>query len=217
MLLIVPVAVRADQAYDATGPRYYGGSVGASPLDDVLGLGFTPNQDIWVTDLGWWDPAGQTPQGDATVGIANTTGTALLAAPTTIDASATILGSGVDTFAWVPVATPIELYANQTYLLEGFAPSSNGSTWRYDGLFNPTISGALTIQSAPWLYGATGLPAQLTTGNGYPSLIFAGPNFKFTTTAPSSSPVPEPSTLSIFGGLAFMGVCFLARRRKDAR
>jgi hypothetical protein len=115
--LLLPVAAKADNvAWQFTSVT------GTSSLaNDNFGVVFKPTANIIVDELGYYDPPGGMLYSHE-VGIYNSTGTLLTSANV-----ATYLGATLTDGFYYTSITPIELYAGQTYVLDGFTSGVNVS------------------------------------------------------------------------------------------
>jgi len=169
-------------------------SIGSEGTDNtwVFGEVFTVNQDIFVDDLGYYDPS-----------------TGML---DTHDVSGDLLASTTITSASSPdsahflynAITPVELFAGQTYVIEGV---SGIDPYAFnDGGF--TVDPAISIDGNNWQQGSslvfngTGLINDVTDGEW-------GANFEFTPAG-----VPEPASLLLLGS-GMLGLGVLKRKRRS--
>lgn len=135
-------------------------------------LFFTPNVNITVTELGYYDDVTY----DHEVGLYTASG-GLLASTTIIPGETPVNG-----FAYNPIA-PVTLLAGQTYAVDGY----------YAGPPDPGVYATGGVGADPlitydyYLYDYN--PGFDLANVPYPTGIF-GPNFQF-----SATPVPEPTTM----------------------
>jgi hypothetical protein len=93
----------------------------ASLTNDNFGVVFTPTVNIIVDELGYYDPTGGMQYSHA-VGLYNSSGTLL--ATTTITSASTLTNN----FLFNTLVTPIELFAGQTYVLDGYTGGYNADS-----------------------------------------------------------------------------------------
>lgn len=111
-VLLMPLSVKADNvAWDFTSASQ------GLPSNFNFGVVFTPTTNIIVDELGYYDPTGGMQYSHA-VGLYDSTGTLLTS--TTVNGGSTLSGN----FLYNTV-TPIELFAGQTYVLDGYTGGYN--------------------------------------------------------------------------------------------
>jgi hypothetical protein len=189
LVLLSASAARADTAgvsFTAPGTAFNNGD-GYS-----LGFVFTATSAFAVDALGYYDNNGLTEIHQ--VGLYNSSGTLL--------ASATVDGTGtqVGFFNYEPISD-VDLIAGQTYQVVGTSGVVDPYAFSTVGF---STASNITFDSDIYTPGNTLAFGQLTDGN---SNGYFGPNFEEV-----GSPVPEPSTLALFG-TGLLSVCGLVRRR----
>jgi hypothetical protein len=170
----------------------------------TTGYTFTVNTPIDVTQLGVWDPVAGAPlTRNHPVGIWDQAGT-LLGSATVLTTSPMTAG-----FQFVPV-TPFELDPGQTYTIGAFYPNT-GPDLDADQPLRSNATGftpaaAVSFGTNRNIFNNAGLTEPNANFPGSNPAFF-GPNFQFGPVAPSP-PVPEPTTLVLFGlgGLIVLGV-----------
>jgi len=162
----------------------------------VFGEVFTPTQNISVDELGYFGTIGNF-SSDPAVGIYDSNGDLLVSTTITNSSSTIDDASAAQTgnFVFNAVA-PTELYAGDTYVIEGVS-GTNPYTWN-DTDF--TVYAPITIDGDNWVSGSslsfngTGLLNDVSDG-------YWGADFSATTVAST----PEPSSLLLLGtGLSAM-------------
>jgi hypothetical protein len=189
-------------------------------VNGVDGFDFTPNVDLSVTALGWYDQDGDGLRHDHPVGIFQTDTMALVAPAATVTTASTLDSTADFRFEAV---TPFTLSAGTTYTLAGYGEGPN---------FDPyVVNPAGGIDFAPQVQfvrlrtsTATGLEFPTVAGSvGLVQNVFLGPNFEFTAnsvpTPPTSPPPPTavplpPAAWSGLGTLVLLGSVSRLRRRK---
>lgn len=184
-------ASAAEPAWTLNGPS---NSVTASG-GYVVGTEFVLNQDITVTDLGWYDNplSGHGLSESPAMGIYDALTQQLLVSGTVPGGSA---GTEFDDFFYVAV-TPTALTAGRTYILAGVWTGVEPGR-------NVTPGGSMienaVLTTTRWMRADTAglsIPTQEVTT----VTRRMGPNFQF---------VPEPGTLALLAG----GALLVARRRR---
>lgn len=187
VMLALLGATLAVPGFSATAFQTSGGS-GYTNGSWVFGFNFTPQTNIDVTALGYWDQNGDGFLSSHQVGIYNNTTQALLT-------SATVLSTDllIDQFRYQNVS-PVTLLAGQSYRLVGV---SQNDLYTIDA--SQTVDPAITFTS--WTYNSGTSLAYVASGfNDGP---YFGPNFTFND---SPTEAPEPSTLVLLGaGLIAVG------------
>lgn len=188
--MIAPAA-QAAPAWTLTGP-----SNANTPGLNVVGISFTVNESITVTDLGWYD----NPLTD--VGLEVSHDMAIYDA-TTRDmlASATVpsgtSGPVSENFYYVPV-TPILLEPGNTYIVAGYTNAG-------DAPRNVTPGSSMfensSLQTLAWVGEFTVNELEFPDVSVSPDTRQMGPNFLF---------VPEPGALALLG----LGGLIVATRRR---
>jgi hypothetical protein len=196
-LMLPAVALADSEAWDFTtaGTAYTNGNW-------TFGSVFTPTQNIELTFLGYYAANGVGSfTSDHPVGIFDASGT-LLSETDITNASTFTTGSGH--FAFNPV-TPLELFAGDTYVLEGVS-NSDDYTWDDVGFI---IYAPITDLGDNWI-ADNGLNFNGTDNFADVSDGWWGPNFGYTDVT-----TPEPSSLILLGSglVGFAG----ALRRKFSR
>jgi hypothetical protein len=189
LVLLTASAARADTAgvsFTAPGTAFNNGE-GFS-----LGFVFTATSSFAVDGLGYYDNGGLTEVHQ--VGLYNSSGTLL--------ASATVTGTGTQMgFFNYTAISDVDLIAGQTYQVvgtSGFVDPYAFETVGFSTAPNITFDNDIYTPGDTLAFGTT------TDGlNGY-----FGANFEEV----SASPVPEPSTLALFG-TGLLSACGLVRRR----
>ena len=195
--LLLPIAVKAE----SVSPAWEFSTVGSQGTNGnwTFGEVFTPNQDISVDYLGYYNPT--TGMADShPVGIFDAQGNLL--ASTIVDSGSTASSSH---FLYNAI-TPIVLTAGDTYVIEGvsgidpYAYFDNGFT-----VYAPiTIKGNNDVRGGGLTFNGTGLNDQVSDG-------YWGADFG----SGAPPPVPEPSSFLLLGsGLA--GLAGLIKRKLKA-
>jgi hypothetical protein len=172
----------------STGPAVSGNA--NDPVN--LGMYFTPNYNITVNALGFYDTPGVT--AGEYVGIFNASGTLL----TSVFVPQTgTLQSG---YIWQSI-TPVVLSAGQQYTVDAY---TGYNPWSYGGV--PIVNSAITYHDNDQTYHYTldGLTFPTDTGGHAPDAYY-GPNFSIVA-------VPEPTTI-VSGALALLLPLVVSARR----
>ena len=213
-LLIVMAACAAAAPPGAGGARgdtiavsFTGGTltgIPSPPASGSVGWWFTANQNLTVTQLGYWDFSPATPLNtDHPVGVWTLDGTLLGTATVLRDSPIT------DGFRYVD-SPPIELLAARTYVIGAFIPPPVAIQDIFvSGLLQQaqlTLAPEIGYVTPAITFGGTELTFPGATpwrqGN-------FGPNFQF-----QGAPVPEPATAALIAaGLLPPGAAWLRRRR----
>lgn len=172
--------------------------------DGMAGWRFTVDDDIYVESLGLFDNDSDGFNASHQVGIWDATGATLLAS-TTVQAGTASAAQGptirFGVFRFESIA-PLALSAGESYII--------GANYVSDDQF---YYAAFDISSSSSISSITGVRSDAGSGFVAPMLGASnrfGPNFTFTTAA---EPVPEPSTLALFG-IGGLGLCSYRWRRK---
>ena len=175
---------------------------------DLGGWLFTVNSPIDVTALGM---ASDFESQSHFVGIYDTSGN-LLVSETVSPGSGTAPGGGLP-FAYTPLGSSYLLAAGNYFIAEWYPGINADDFWIKTG--SPTTVSQITY-GGPGIYTGVFNPNQNQNPNSFVDgstlanngNAFFGPNFEFSTAAPT----PEPATMSLIGlGLAGLGV--LRRKR----
>ena len=167
---------------------YYGSYAG-----DVIGWTFEVNQDIFVTDLGYWiDDQDFIMDSIHEVGIWTLDGTLLTSA--VVDPNTAYEFNG---FNYTGISS-LALSAGQSYVLGGMT-TTDDNDWYVSGASSATFGAAVAfVESRYPLEGELGFVFPESTSSSYGRF---GPNFLY-------SDVPAP------GALALLGLAGLVRRRR---
>ena len=194
--LLLPAAAFADTAaWEFSTPgNSFNNTVGYS-LGDV----FVATSNMYVTFLGYYAPAGA-------AGLIENHGVSLynanggLLASTVINSTA---GYFTAHFVYNPV-TPVELFAGQTYVIDGASGFIDPYAFNDPGF---TVYAPINLLGDNWI-GGNGDYFTGTNVIGDVSDGFWGPNFGWTTSAPT----PEPGTLMMLG-TGVVGLAGMLRRK----
>ncbi|WKZ81341.1 MAG: PEP-CTERM sorting domain-containing protein [Fimbriimonadaceae bacterium] len=162
-----------------------------------LGWRFTPNQDLWLTDLGNFDGEMDGFLASVEVGVFEW--------DTDILVSSSVLGGGtvetLDGFFRYKAVTPVQLVSGRDYIIWGHNGHDLHTTNTYA---TETYAPEITVLANGARYNGWG--GVSNGGNAGSYTTYSGPNFKFST-------VPEPATL----GTLALGAIALVRRRSRRR
>ena len=189
-----------------------GGTPTAPRAAGTIGFLFSVNTAVNLTDLGYWDEAGDGLIDQHQVGIWNAVTNALVASVTVPSGTGGTLLNG---FRFVSVGTPIALAAGN-YVLGGFTLAATENAPRDRFLIEPTLTPASQlsfIENRSVTGGSLALP---TTTSPFLNAAFFGPNLQIAAIDPPNGQVPEPSTMvSMAFGVALV-VIGVYRRRTSA-
>lgn len=176
-----------------------------------LGYEFTPNKNINVTALGYYDHGGDGLAGPSQVGIFNQATTLLIpGASVTVPTSTggTLVGNGPDGYyRYQSLTTPILLTAGTTYRIAG-ETGSNTNYYAFQNYVGFAANADITVTTGYYGSGSLTYPNNISPYG--PNLIFAGGNFLFEVPVPA----PEPSSaLLLLGGASLLAM----RRQRRAR
>jgi hypothetical protein len=172
--------------------------------DDVLnvegndGVVFTPNVDIWVTELGYLDSSQDGfVNGTHAVGIFEESTQSLLAS-VSVTSSSPLTAS----FRYVALPGPLQLSSGTTYVVVGHT-GDNEDAWYIALPDEMTIAPEIAYSHYTWNYDPDlTFPDDLDEFTAY----WGGPNFQYTV-------VPEPSTAVLLGCGLMVLAAFLRGRR----
>jgi Domain of unknown function (DUF4082)/PEP-CTERM motif len=200
--LTLPVAAFAD------GPAWEFATAGSSMNNGIgfsLGEVFTVNQNIDVTFLGYYATPGGQPSS-----LTEDHGVAIYDAAGNLLTSATInSGSGFsdfENFAFSSIS-PIELFAGQTYVIDGASGFVDPYAFNDNGF---SVLAPISLLGDNFSTG-NGDSFTGTTVIGDVSDGYWGPNFGFAAVAPT----PEPSSLLLLGS-GLVGFAGMLRRKLKA-
>jgi hypothetical protein len=197
--LMLPIAANASTIGPAF--EYTSGASQSAGTNYTFGVVFKPTQNIWVDYVGYYDPtAGMAASHE--VAIFNS---AAALVPGT-EQFITSTSSTLDDHFYYTAITPVELFAGQTYVLDGFS-----STDHYGAItsLNVTPDGFTVYAPITILGDNLAHSAFADTGTSTTSTAnYFGADFGYYVT-------PEPSTLLLLGsGLA--GLAGLLKRKLSA-
>jgi len=177
-----------------------------------LGYEFTPNTNIYVTALGYYDRGGNGLAGPSQVGIFNQATTLLVSgASVTVPTGTggTLVGNGPEGFyRYQTLTTPVLLTAGTTYRIAG-ETGSQTNYYAYQNYVGLAANPNITIGNGYYGSGSLTYPSNPSTYMG--GQIFAGGNFLFEVPVPA----PEPSSaMLLFGGASVLA---MVRRRNRTR
>lgn len=183
----------ANVAFTANDPAAY-----TSDGPVTVGSVFTPNVNITVTSLGFYNGGGSFPVTGALVGIYNSTGTLL----ESVGFSSPSYESGG--FAFDSFFTPLALSAGQTYTV---ASNDVPTGYSYNYTAPPGVDPNITFDTSTYTYGG---------GLNFPTShfleVYYGPNFEFNT---ATTTTPEPGFYGVLA-LGLAGLITAVRRRNRA-
>jgi len=209
--IVLAAAALLSAHASANTPVYDGSVTGNQNYGQMLGLDFTAQSNVWVTQLGVFDSGMDGLVGAIQVGLYDVTNAfATVIAPVTF-AAGTLNGGTQYIFQNV---TPVQLVAGNTYSVQASGFSSADPNWNTN-LFPGTNQGPDNQSTTPITFNSFGgaLLNQESRWGG--ALGQAGTAFDNSSAfgAGTVAVVPEPQAYALaLAGLGLVG--FVARRRK---